>query len=454
MASLTLTGPIPDNPNTGGPVFGSGVASAPLEPPVRTDSSTSANDPITPPDIQSDPNANPGGTRQVDLQGGSSATNFDLPSGTSGSRIIDVVRNFPWTLSNTLNRDDIPEVILYEHRNEESQIKRQLLFYGLGLGGQIGAETGKAVDFVTGLTLGALKNFTGIGVIGQALGFWDGWLNPTTPSDVASNPAASKQLLDVYEEIFPDSPTNNQYYFPYFTKNYMELASPPWEQLDDIGSTIDNLVKGGADLSRSLGGAAGKDFGETLDRVRSVGGAVSGGFMGYLKTQYPVVGIFDRPRIFSSHNERDLTIQFPLYNTINPSDWKKNRALIYKMMTQFLYLKNSYITGYPPVFYRVLVPGQYFSFASCVTNFSVDNLGNIRKIEGYNIPDAFQVTLTLREMCMPSLNQFQAMASGEAAGKVEAKIEVGSSRAAGSRDLIAPGALQGSLGNPINSNRL
>lgn len=329
------------------------------------------------------------------------AMNFDS-QGT-----IDIVRGYPWTPSLKSNRNDIPEIILHEHRNNESAIKRNVMFYANGLGG---------------LSFDIVRNITG---------FISGSIPP-------SNTTGSRNLLDVYKEIFPDNPTGNIYYLPYFTKSYMELNSPPWEQLDDIGTTIDQLTKSGSELADFALGT-GTEIQKKADALRSAGGAAKELAMTALRWAYPIVGVYDRPRIFSSHDERTVTIQFPLYNTLEPNDWIKNRNFIYKLMVQSLYTKSSFITGYPPVFYRVLVPGQYFSFASCITNFSVDNLGNIRKLYGYNVPDAFQVSITLREMCMPSSNQFRAMASGEAAQKINVSIAAG----------LAPGARRGPAGELI-----
>ena len=91
-------------------------------------------------------------------------------------------------------------------------------------------------------------------------------------------------------------------------------------------------------------------------------------------------------------------------------------------MSQNLFNKRDYITGYPPCYYRVFVPGQYFCFASCVTNIAVENLGNIRMMKTGTshvaVPDAYQVKLTLTEMVIPSLNQFQSLFTGEANKKV------------------------------------
>lgn len=371
------------------------------------------SDPITPPQPITAPGSSPGSNMTADGRQGlptgagfgvttSGAATADRPAGQAGG-LIDITGGYPWTLSKKKGRDDIPEIILQEHRNEESAIMRQVAFYSQGIGDTLG------------------------GAFTQSKGYFNGTL--------------SKDLLKVYQDIFPDNPTGNVYYMPYFSKTFLELNSPQWEQLDDIGASIDNTLEGVGDFAKNMGNMIGGGFeaaGDTVNRfmegAASVRRAGAAAFETALKLAYPVVGVFDRPRIFSSHNEREVKVEFPLYNTINLTDWKANRDLVYQMMTQYLYIKNSYITGYPPVFYRVLIPGEYFSFASCVTNFSVTNLGNIRKLYGFNVPDAYQFSITLKEMCMPSLNQFQAMTSGEAADIM--KLATGSGQAFGSRGRI------------------
>lgn len=139
--------------------------------------------------------------------------------------------------------------------------------------------------------------------------------------------------------------------------------------------------------------------------------------------QYPSVGIQDRPKIFAGHNERQVTISFPLYNTFSENDWPQNRDLIYILMSQNLYNKRNLITGMPPVFYDIYVPGQYYCYAASMTNVVVKNLGNTRLMENgaFIVPDAYQITLTLTELTMPSKNQFEAVTSGAAEKQVNVK---------------------------------
>ena len=322
---------------------------------------------------------------------GSLAANYD--GGAPATH--DVVHEYVWTLTDVSGRNDIPQIILNEHRCNESILKRQMRFYASGAGDAAGnaASVAKAAvnTVVQGVTFGKSS-----GPFGQS----------------------SQGLLKVYEEIFPDSPTNNKYILPYFSKTFMELNTSQWEQIDDAGKALRGVTKGIAD-STKLFGRFGKAVGEIADTATAGLEATENLYEAGLRSQYPVVGVFDRPRIFTSHSERALTVEFPLYNTKNAFDWIRNRNLLYKFMTQNLYNKRDYITGNPPVYYRVLIPGQYFSFASCVTNFTVQNLGNVRmEYDSFIIPDAYQVSITLQEMVMPSLNQFQAVTTGEANSRV------------------------------------
>lgn len=326
---------------------------------------------------------------------GSSALTFDRKTQTP--RTENVVTDFPWTVSNVKDRSDIPYIVLHEHRNVESAIKRQVLFYGKGFFNTSVTAPGDAISTVA-----------------NALG-----------ADVQQQ---TSNILSVYDEIFPDNPTNNKYIFPYFTKQYLELNTPNW---DDLGSITEDLGKMGSGLSQIASGLGGRgqDISKALNLAQAGGSAALALGETALKGLYPLVGMYDKPRIFSSHSERSLTIEFPLFNTLKPYDWAKNRDLIYKLMSQNLYIKRDYITGFPPCFYRVLVPGQYFSFASCITRVDVQNLGNVRMEtggakytgDGYIVPDAWQVSLTLQEMCMPSLNQFQAMLTGDAKRRIDVR---------------------------------
>jgi len=302
----------------------------------------------------SDPNGGGLGVKSL-------ANTFDQKNSTC----VDIARSYPWTQTKLDNRNDIPYIRLVEYRNNESILKRQAKFYSQ-----------QAFTSIKDAVNGTFSN-------GDASG-----------------------LLSVYDEIWPTTnPTNWSYIFPYFNKTQFELTTPEWSKIDppDLAgagnATAGGLEKlGFKNLSTLIGGAV------------AVGELAMAGAELAVKAVSPQVGTVDRPRVFTEHSSRSITISFPLYNTIKQDDWKNNRDFYYRFASQNLFNKRDFITGLPPVWYTVYVPGQYYSRASSVTNFNVENLGNSRLAYGsYIVPDAYQITITLQEMLMPSLNQFQAI---------------------------------------------
>ena len=282
---------------------------------------------------------------------------------------VNIVNNFPWTISDVKNRTDIPYIQLSEQKVLGGQIQKQVAFYTQGV------------------------------------------------SDTAADVFASEDrpILDVYKEIFPREPTGFTYKFPYFAKAYYELTTSQWEQFDKISSSGGSIASG----LKTLFGS------KTADAFSGAASFFSSAANTALAAKYPVVGVADRPRIFTGHNDRTMTIEFPLYNTLEPKSWIKNKDFLHVFMSQNLFNKRNFITGLPPVWYQVWVPGQYFSVASCVTNITVTNLGNIRMEEyrgkEFVVPDAYQITIQLTELAMPSKNQFQAAVDGTAEMRVNSK---------------------------------
>ena len=278
-----------------------------------------------------------------------------------GGGIIDVVNKYKWTLSNAELTGEVPYVRLIEYKCNESIIGKQLNFY----------------------------------------------LN------LATSGGTEQEILDVYKGVFSkENPTDFSYWFPYFSGTGFELRTQEWKSLDSVGDSLGAISEGATDLMASLGA---EKFANGAQILSKVGGAVAGvGKLGIQATN-SVVNVFDRPRVFIGHDNRSINISFPLYNTVNETDWQDNRDLIYLLMSQNLFNKRDYITGVSPVFYDVYIPGQYYCYAAAMTDIKVENLGNQRLLYGDMIvPDAYYVSLTLTEMVMPSKNQFEAITNGAA----------------------------------------
>lgn len=284
--------------------------------------------------------------------------------GDNNGGYIDVVKDYQWTMSPPSIKSTAPFVILKEYEFNESSVSRQGWFY----------------------------------------------LNATAVT--AKSLVTTTDTMAPYEMLFPkDKPTRFRYRLPYFSDINYSLQTSEWTQLDML-EKIGGAVTGAVDLVDQITNFTGTGKGGTM-----LGKGAGGLGLGVLGTVYPRVGMVDRPRNFERHTERSIEIKFSLFNTVNADDWIKNRELCTLLINQNLYNKRDFITGIPPVFYEILIPGQHYSYAAAVTNITVYNRGNMRYMEypdksadvapGAIVPDAYEVSIALTDMVMPSKNLFQ-----------------------------------------------
>lgn len=289
--------------------------------------------------------------------------NFAQPSGFAGERAglaeflvpagngyVDIISDYSWTLSRLgfEARKEVPDITLTEWRLLRSSFENSAKYY------------------TTGITQQGLPN----PVAGNS-----------------NNPYI--QYMAGYEGLFDfQNPTGFSYRFPYFSDINAEVQST-WTTLDILEkakNAVDFAIPG-------LGGVA-----ETLTK------AVRFGY----ETNYPRVGIMDRPKLWEQSTPRSITIKFPLFNTREEDDIQNNWELCYLLTFQNMFNKRDFVTALPPVFYTVYAPGQYFSIAAYVSDLKIYNRGNIHRIsfgdKVRNIPDAFEVEMILTDMVMPSQN--------------------------------------------------
>jgi len=314
--------------------------------------------------------------QQTTIGGQGSLAAIYKPTGSSDYAYVNVTNDYQWTLSEAV-RSNAPRAILREYQVNETTIRRQAAFYGTG-----------AISGAAG-TIGAIA-----GAAGRVAGY--------------NVPPADVDILGAYRQLYPkDKPTGFVYDLPYFSDINFEVNTPMWASLDTL-EAAKGAISGLATLAK--GKAAGKLVSEVMDFAGA--GAMAG-----LASTYPKVGITDRPRLWNSHEPRSITIKFPLFNTYSPNDWMKNRELCELLVNQNLYNKRDFITSIPPVFYELLIPGQHYSWASCVTNLTIYNRGNMRQlsetIDGanytFNVPDVYEINITFTDMVMPSKNMFQSI---------------------------------------------
>lgn len=269
------------------------------------------------------------------------------------SGAVDVLNDYCWTLTDKKGRNETPKVILTEWRLLQSSLINSSRYYTAGLSQQVVSSKNPYLK--------DMKGYTGLFDFENPTGFW--------------------------------------YSLPYFNDTANEVSNT-WTTLDILEKAKNalNIISPGT--------------GEAVELGIGVGGLA-------YEANYPRVGIMDRPKLWESSGFRSINIKFPLYNTVNFTDIKRNWDLCYLLMYQNMFNKRDFVTAIPPVFYTVYIPGQFFTIAAYVSELKIYNRGNVRflDIDGSgkkrNVPDVYEIDMTLTDMVMPSQNMLTAILKEE-----------------------------------------
>lgn len=339
---------------------------------------------------------------------------------TPNTSEIDVVKDFPWTLTPTTSpaRKEAPYIFLREFLQLETQLNQSLIPYGKSIAGNFfptsnlpgdSLGTGEATQDEQNSFLDTLR-----GAAESLEGFFNTARAFSTPL-VGDIDALYKGLFDHI------TPTNFQYKLPFFTPEYFDVKNN-WEGTD----ILDTLIS----IQTQIGGLArtaleakfeGSKIGKFLQNLP----ANLKKFEIYnLQASSPAVGLMDPPYVWKGATNRTYTFEFPLYNIspIGQTDTIdliiKNWELCYILTYQNLVNKRNFYTAIPPVFYEVNIPGVHYCKASYISDLTIRNIGNIRLLElpingnnrcEVNVPDAYFIQITLTDLLQPSKNLLQAV---------------------------------------------
>lgn len=276
---------------------------------------------------------------------------FLIPGEQGGA--VDVINKYRWTLTDPKGRRETPKAILTEWRLLQSSLINSSRYYTAGLTQQVVSSKNPYLK--------NMKGYTG--------------------------------LFDF------ENPSGFYYVFPYFSDTANEVTNS-WTTLD--------ILEKAKNAINIISPAAGK----AVDLATGVGGLA-------YESNFPRVGIMDRPKLWESSGFRSINIKFPLFNTKDFSDIKRNWDLCYLLMYQNMFNKRDFITAIPPVFYTVYIPGQFFTIAAYVSDLKIYNRGNIRSLDidgsgrNRNVPDVYEIDMTLTDMVMPSQNMLAAILTEE-----------------------------------------
>lgn len=313
---------------------------------------------------------------------------------TGDSYTFNIVKDFDWTKSKY--RDEVPRLQL-----------KELQITGL-----------QQLNYYSNNALKVLKSFA--------------------PGNIPGD------MTDPYLGLYETTPTNFNYIFPYYDTSYAK-SSHAWTEkvptdadyLSAVGDGM-TLVKGGlgglSNLASSLASnplvkIAGVGLGNLVRMVDDINTAkikntankiVNVGVKAYGAGQgSPYAGI-EQPMYYSGTTKNTYTITFPLFNTSSLQEIRRNLDFIRAFQFQNLINRTSVATYTPPVIYQS-VPNEHNSGIGLqyfyVDNFMAKNIGAIRSIDIKNggikvpVPEAYEITISLREMITSSRNLYSSVMS-------------------------------------------
>ena len=303
-------------------------------------------------------------------------------SNLSPKTSFDILENYRWSLSNyTSLKNEVPRIILTARQPSVSVFSQTLDNFintvSTAAGNVVRNSTANLGNYIPGST---------------SVPFFQDLKNQT-----------EKGIKDLYFPIFyGEKPTvQGLYVFPHFPKQNIQLQTGEWLTIDAFEAGKQTASA----LSTLLGGATTQNFTENALNLLKTASE----FAGTLDSTNRSFGVLDKPKVFTSHNSRTVTIQFMLYNIIDSKDWLRNRRFIKEFSLINSYQKVNIAQGKPPVIFEARIPGTFYSPAMVMQDWTVENVGNFRQLVDENnvtcqVPDIYGISITLTELNMPSQN--------------------------------------------------
>lgn len=157
--------------------------------------------------------------------------------------------------------------------------------------------------------------------------------------------------LRAYNGLYGVRPSGFEYYLPYFTADWKTVRSS-WGDIQG-GSALGTLLN----LPQQIAGGI----------IETAGLTRTGAY-------------FERPKSYELPVEGEsITFKFPLYNTRDFEQVKRNFEFVFLLTYQQMANKTSKVLLDPPVIYEIEVPGQFYSPYAYIANLSIQGLGAKRR---------------------------------------------------------------------------
>jgi len=201
---------------------------------------------------------------------------------------------------------------------------------------------------------------------------------------------------DPYMNLYAGSETGFFYTFPYLVKEGGSIRGETRNEWKE--NSLLNIIGNASVLGKISTKAA-----QGLKGAQS-----AGSFIGDIAS--PGYGP-ERIMTYAGTSPKSINITFPLYNTLSPQDAVKNFHFVNLFGMQSLKVRTSFLTFTPPKIYEVdgWSSGGIYMPIAFVSNYNVTSIGTTRYLngdgyDGYLIPEAYKVSVTLTELIPESAN--------------------------------------------------
>jgi len=174
-----------------------------------------------------------------------------------------------------------------------------------------------------------------------------------------------------YQGLYVAKKTGGEYIFPFYSQ-YNQTIQQTWNASEGM-------------------------LGDKLGNAKKI-------IEGFGKYGAPTAGIV-RPQSWGGVTPATVSFELYLLNTTS-AGYTSNMELLKQLTKQNLHEQSSFLNILPPCLYSVNVPGVRYSPVSVVSNLAIDNMGTINKIDNFNIPDAWKLSMVFTELIAQSRNLY------------------------------------------------
>lgn len=311
--------------------------------------------------------------------------------------VVNVVKDFPWTMTRQQGRKEVPTIELSEYYVNFSTLLNQIRYVFSSLSdtrdavanflkqvnlndtsefGRIVAGAANAGAFITGDV-----GFDRQTIVDEAIKNTNALINSVDGVTTFNEEVLLEQHLRPYYGLYSTTPTGFRYKLPYYTPDW-KVTNSSW----------------GTSNGQFLGGPSG--FLDKVGDVLSPGGT-------YIERSKQIDYGEDAP---------EWTIGFNLYNNTTFDDVINNWHFVFMMIYQNLVNRTSKVLIEPPVIYEVNVPGVLYTPFAYISYLDIKNMGATRSVD---IPASFSEPITDQD----TLNSAEVIQAGNRADVSELDIK-------------------------------